>query len=112
MGLKLNLLFINLFFTSCSTVHFVSTNDIPISFETNKSHTKKIKFTVDRPFYLWGLLPEKQVVKVDEEFKRRGIDSASEFEIHEANQSKFAWTSLFTLGMYYEKAYNFVAKIK
>lgn len=107
---KLSLIFNLVFFISCSSVKFKSSDIIPISLEENENHKLDIKERVETSFYLWGLLPSQHIVEVDKEFEKKGHTVASNLEIVEVEKNKkFLWTVL-SFGLYIPQTFELVAK--
>jgi hypothetical protein len=96
--------------TSCSSIQFISTNKIPATFEFKDDKSSKVSIEIDRSFFIWGLYPEVQVVKIDDVFEKKGFSSVSDLAIKEVNIRKKALWMFFTFGMYYPQSYKLIAK--
>lgn len=105
------LFFILLISTSCSSIHFTSTNKISLSFDFGNETDQDAKITITKPFYMWGTYPEKHIIKLDEVFYEKGFKTVTDLRIREVNSAEKALWMFFTLGMYYPQSYELVAKV-
>ena len=85
---------------SCSTIHFRSNNSIPVTFEGNPNHQKKIEISQKRDFYFWGVEPEHESVYVDEEVRKAGYNSISKVIIYEHKHPWDIAIKFLTFGIY------------
>ena len=88
------------FLVSCSTIHFRSNNSVPVTFEGNGHHQKKIEISQKRDFYFWGVEPEHHNVYVDEEVKKAGYNSISKVIIYEHKHPWDIVIKFLTFGIY------------
>jgi hypothetical protein len=99
-------LFLSLvFFISCSSIHFSSHNQIPTSFDYKEDKDLHFSVEVSKPFYMWGMYPNKQTVYVDDLFISEGYKSISHLQIAEVNTNEKVMWMLLTFGMYYPQTY-------
>ncbi len=98
-------------FFSCSSVTFLSANNISTSFDYEDSNTSDVRLRIEKDFYMWGLYPREEVVKVDEVFLAQGHNSVSDLVIKEVDTTNKAVWMLFTFGMYYPQSFELTAKV-
>lgn len=91
---------------SCTTIHFRSKNDIPVSFEGNPKHKKEVSIVGHRNFYFWGLEPQEHEVFIDEEVRKAGYDSISKLIIYEQKNPQDMLISILTFGLYLPRGYT------
>ena len=108
---KLKNIFSLFIFLSCSSVHFTSSNNTPIKFDFTDDTKTEVSIVVSKPFYLWGLAPDKQVVFVDQVFQDKGYGEVTDLRISEVEQNKKAMWMFFTFGMYYPQAFKLTGKV-
>jgi hypothetical protein len=96
----ISLLFLALVSLSCSTIHFRSNQTIPVTFEGNPRHQKKVEITGKSDFYFWGADPNYAVVFIDEEVKRAGYPALSKAIVYESKEPSNILISFLTLGIY------------
>jgi hypothetical protein len=93
-------------FTSCTTIHFRSNNNVPVSFEGNPNHQKEISIIGQKHFYFWGVEPEEHEVYVDEEVMKAGYNGISKLIIYEHKDPQDILISFLTLGFYLPRGYT------
>ena len=87
-------------FASCTTIHFRSTQTIPVTFEGNGNHQKEVVIEGKRFFYFWGIDPDYQEVFIDEEVRKAGYDGISKVIIYEPKNPADQLISFLTFGLY------------
>ncbi len=100
-----------IFLIGCSSINFRSTNDTEVSFNFSDEKRTEVAIVVTRPFYMWGLVPEEQVVNVDEVFVRSGHANITDLQIKEIKKYKKALWMFFTFGMYYPQSFELLARV-
>lgn len=93
-------LFLLIFLSGCASVHFLSSNEIPVTLDKNPKHTKKIKIEGMSKFYFGGIYPKKHKVLVDKELKDAGYKEVSSLVIHEERSFSNSLLKFITLGIY------------
>lgn len=76
-----------------------------MTFNQNEDHTENVSVEIKKYFYLWGLLPSRQTVNLDEVFARKGYKEVSSVEIEEIDETSKAMWMIFTFGLYYPNSY-------
>jgi hypothetical protein len=92
--------------TSCTTIHFRSSNSIPVSFDGNPNHQREVSIIGHRDFYFWGVEPESHEVLIDEEVRQAGYDSISKVIIYEHKNPQDTLISFLTFGFYMPRGYT------
>lgn len=105
------LFFISFLITSCSSINFTSSDIIPVSFKHDTSQTESISVDVEKSFYLWGLLPNKELIEVDKVFEEKGLDEISHVSIKEIKTFKKTLWALLSVGLYYPQTYQISGKV-
>ena len=100
------LLFIVLFISSCTTIHFRSNNTIPVQLEGNPSQQNEVTITGKRDFYFWGLEPEHHEVYIDEVVRKSGYDGLSKLIIYEKKTPQEILITFLTLGIYLPRSFT------
>lgn len=109
--IQLNFILSLILLSSCSAVRFSSSNRLPVTMNYSQEDASEVTVDVSRPFYLWGMMPEIQVIDIDKEFAQKGFKSVSDLRIVEVDtNTKFLWM-LFTFGMYYPQSFNLIASV-
>ena len=90
----------------CSSILFRSRNKVPVSFDYNPSHQKEVTIKGRKKFYLWGVIPDKHIVYVDEVIDKAGFDEVSKLEIQEERDAKDILIGIMTFGLYIPKSYT------
>jgi hypothetical protein len=88
------------FLGGCTTTHFRSKQSIPLSYDGNPQHQKEVFVQGKVNFMWWGTEPEHQVVYIDKELQKAGIDSLSKMIIYEPKTPQDILISFLTLGVY------------
>lgn len=102
------LLLILIFFLSgCASVHFLSSNEIPVTFDKNPKHTKNITVEGKSNFYFGGLYPPKHDVFIDQVVKNAGYKEISGLKIKEERSFGNSLLKFITLGIYIPTAHTF-----
>jgi len=84
---------------------------IPITFSEKDTHTKEVKVTVSKQFFLLGLIPNQHEVEVDIVFQEKGYESVTDVRItKERSYSNVLW-SVLTFGFYYPQTYTLIGNI-
>lgn len=96
--------------TSCSSIEYTSQDTIPVFVGTTPNHNKSKTISGTKQFYLWGLLPEKHQVFLDEEFDRLKVDSIAEVQIEEYQTVGNFLKTIISLGMYVPINYKLTGK--
>jgi hypothetical protein len=109
LGFKILILIF--FCSSCSSIQFKSSEIIPVTFDTNETETKDISVKVEKSFYLWGLIPNKEVIEVDKVFEEKGARQISSLSIKEVEKKEKGIWMFVTLGLYYPQTFELSAKI-
>lgn len=99
-------LFILGLLASCTTIHFRSKGEVPVSFEGNPKHRKEVSIVGQRDFYFWGIEPEEQIVFLDEEVRKAGYDGISKVIIYEQKNPQDMLISFLTFGLYLPRGYT------
>lgn len=107
---KLSILFSLILLISCSSIKFKSSQQISTNFDVREFQTKKVSVEVEKTFYMWGLVPNEQVIEIDKLFSKKGYDSVSSVEIKETKTKLKTLWMFVTLGMYYPQTYTITAK--
>jgi hypothetical protein len=100
-----------LLLVSCSAIHIKSNNQFPVSFEKQESHTKEVTLDVTREFFLWGLVPTKHEIIVDDEFVKNGHENVADLMVTGKNTHKDVIWSLVTFGLYMPQTYQLTGKV-
>lgn len=79
---------------------YKSRSTLPVQFDYNPKHKKQISFEGRREYYLFGLLPKRHEIFLDEEIYQQGFQGMSKIEIDDSLSFKNYMISLFTLGFY------------
>lgn len=95
---------------SCSSIKFSSLNNIPTTFDYTDDKKSEVSIVVSKPFYAWGMIPNKHIVNVDKVFVNKGFNTVSDLRIEEVEINTKALWMVFTLGMYYPQTYKLTAK--
>ncbi len=95
-----------IFLISCSSIEFKTKGKIPLEMNRPKYTSKRISFSVEREFYLWGLMPKNHVVYIDEEVMTRGYSDMVDFEIKEDVTKSDFWWNFLTLGLYQKRRFE------
>lgn len=96
---------------SCSSISFSSNQKSSLSFDLREGQSKEVSYEVRKPFFMWGLVPENQVVSIDDRFNEEGFNNVSDINIKEIEtKTKVAWM-LLTLGMYYPVTYTISGRV-
>ena len=103
---KLILIMILLFSSSCSTIVYRSKGRIPISFDKTNTHRREIILRGKKEFYLWGLIPNRHYVYIDEVAKQAGMKELSRVEISENNTFADNLLTILTVGLYAPASYQ------
>jgi len=101
--------FINLL--SCSSLSFISSQQTSISFDDENQKTKEVSVEVSKPFYMWGLVPNEQVVEVDKVLSEKGFENVSNISIKEIKTNDKALWMFFTMGMYYPQSFRITGRM-
>lgn len=96
--------FLLLSLLGCSSTLIKSNDKIDLSLNKNLSHKKNINIEIKKEFFLWGLLPQHELL-LDEELGNRGYEFVSSVQVEEKSTMKDALWTLFTFGVYYPKTY-------
>ncbi len=91
---------------SCTTIHFRSKNNIPVSFEGNPAHQKEVLIEGHKDFYFWGIEPDNHVVYIDEEVRKAGYDGISKLIIYEQKNPQDMLISFLTFGLYLPRGFT------
>ncbi len=89
-----------LFICSCSRTLIKSNGKIPISIRPQEYHQTKIEIDHEVPFYLWGSLPYRNTVYLDELLQEKGLRSAANVSITEYLTGWDIFRSIISLGFY------------
>lgn len=108
---KLGFIILIFFSGSCSSIQFKSSEIIPVTFDTNETETKDISVNVEKSFYLWGLIPNEEVIEVDKVFEEKGARQISSLSIKEVEKKRKGIWMFVTLGLYYPQSFELSAKI-
>lgn len=95
----------------CSSIKFSSSNNIPVTFDYGNNKSSEVSIVISKPFYMWGLVPKKQVVEVDKVFISKGFKEISDLNISEIKTSEKAMWMFFTFGMYYPQSFKLTANV-
>ncbi len=109
--LKLSFLSSFILLLGCSSISFLSSNKINTTFDFDDKNTTDVSIDIQKPFYMWGLYPKEHLVKVDEEFQKKGYSSVSDLIIKETETNIKALWMFFTFGMYYPQSFKLTAKV-
>jgi len=90
-------IFLNL---SCSQIRYTSENSIPTYISGKDHHSRKVKTSGIRKFYLWGLIPREHVVNLDEELSNVALLSSAKIEVEEYQEGMDTFMTYLTLGLY------------
>jgi len=91
---------------SCTTIHFRSNGNVPVTFEGNPSHKKEVEIVGQKHFYFWGVEPESHVVYIDEELKNAGYNGLSKAIIYEHKNPQDILISFLTFGLYMPRGWT------
>ncbi len=94
--------------SSCTTTSYNSTGLINVYAGLKATH--KITKSVEgvNKFYIWGMLPSKIIVNIDQKAIRSGLSSFSIQTIEEFQTFKQYFVSFVTFGMYIPYSYKVV----
>lgn len=99
-------LFFLLQLCACSMIEYTSSAKIPVHFTYRKNHEYEFKLEQTEGFYLFGFLPEKRVVLLDELLEKEGLTAASKIQIHESLKFTDALVSVLSLGLYTPRSFT------
>lgn len=91
---------------SCTTIHYESSGKIPVYIGAQKGHTYYSTIDGELDFFLWGLYPPSQTVRIDREIQKKGIKSASNVSIREYQSFLNLFYSIISLGLVYPVNYE------
>ena len=94
-------------FSSCTTVHFRSNDEIPISFKRNPQHTRKVVIKGVTKFYFGGAVPKLREVYIDKEIKMAGYKEISGLIIYQERSLSNLLIKFLTLGIYLPTEFTF-----
>ena len=94
---------------SCTTIQSRSGGAVNISLGLRDGHSKISEIKGYKDFYLWGLLPRRQLVLLDEEVKEMGHISGANVHFEEYQTLKSKLIGLISLGMWIRKDYRITA---
>lgn len=102
-------LLVSIFFivitTSCSSIRFTSRGKVPVKFEADENHQKEVVLHIDKPYYLWGLIPDEHIIYVDEMVDAAGFENVSAVTIKELREGSNILMGIITFGLYIPKTY-------
>lgn len=101
------LLLSSLALSSCTTVHFRSNDEIPISFKKNPEHKRRVKISGITKFYFGGAVPKLREVYIDKEVKEAGYTELSGLVIYQERSLSNLFIKFLTLGIYLPTEYTF-----
>ncbi len=107
--LQVLFLFMMLLATSCSTIVYRSKGRLPISFDKTTNHRREVILKGKKEFYLWGLIPNRHYVYIDEVAKDAGLKELSRVEIYEKMTVEDSILTIITLGLYTPASYQIEA---
>ncbi len=105
------LFFIAFIITSCSSIHFKSSDTIPVSFKHINSESEDVSVNIEKSFYLWGLLPNEASIDVDKAFEARDLDEVSHLSIKEIKTVKKVLWAFLSVGLYYPQTYQISGRV-
>jgi hypothetical protein len=97
---KLIWLTILLLVMSCSTIVYRSKGRVPITFDKNNKHRREVILKGSKDFYLWGLVPNRHYVYIDELAQEADLKELSRVEVYEQMTTKDSIFSFLSLGLY------------
>jgi hypothetical protein len=92
--------------SSCSTIVYRSKGRIPATFDKSPKHHREVILKGEKDFYLWGLIPNRHYVYIDEIAKESGLTELSRIEIYERNTFKNTILTAITFGLYTPTTYH------
>jgi len=108
-SMQLFVITILLFVTSCSTIVYRSKGRIPISFNKSNNHRREIILRGKKDFYLWGLIPNRHYVYIDEIARDSGLKELSRVEIYGIKTIKDSIFTILSFGLYVPSSYQIEA---
>lgn len=94
-----------LLFLGCGRLQFQSKEGSKVSFYPQSKYSKEVRIKGNRSYYLWGLLPFKHSIFVEDELRKYGHTGLASTRISETlTATDVIWT-MFTLGMYAPKSF-------
>lgn len=94
------------FISSCTTIEYSSKKVIPTHISVTKNHINRQSISGTKDFYLWGLVPEKHSVFIDDNMRDIGFVSSANTRIEEFQTFKQKMYSIISMGMYIPKSYK------
>jgi hypothetical protein len=92
--------------TSCSTIVYRSKGRIPATFGKSPKHHREVILRGEKGFYLWGLIPSRHYVYIDEIAKESGLKELSRIEIYERKTLKDVILTVLSAGLYAPSTYQ------
>lgn len=80
-------------------MHYQAGDLVPVSIAPKKNHKHQVFSEGVKEFYLWGLVPEKHDIKLDELIDELGMVSAANIRIEEYQTWRSKVISLISFGM-------------
>lgn len=96
-----------IFFDSgCSRIEYKSNGNVPVHFTGRRGHKQQFKAEGREQFFLWGFLPNKRTVSLDEKAVEAGFKQVSRLEIHEYYSFWDTVIFITSLGVYTPRSYR------
>lgn len=86
--------------SACSSIKFQSKNKINASFNSNYNHRKEVLVSGKKDFYLWGLIPNKHYVDINESLESANINELSRLSIYQERTTADIILTAITFGLY------------
>lgn len=95
-----------LFKAGCTTIRYTSDENVRVTLTKRPKHLDKFEYQDKVRFYLWGLYPSENVVKIDLLTRSEGFKSLSKLKIEEYLEWDDWLYMVVTLGMYTPRTYR------
>lgn len=102
--LKLSLILF--LYSSCSSLHFESSGAFNVDFMARDEAAKELSVEGKKEFFFWGLYPEFQVIKVDQELATIGVNTGGRLQVEEYQTVSGLFLTIVSLGLYHPVYYK------
>lgn len=96
----------------CSVIKYRSSGIIPVSFSRQVKHTKIVKVSGKKQFFLFGFVPQSNNVFIDQLMKEKGHNEVSKINIHEWVSITDFLMMVVSLGLYTPRSFTITALSK